>query len=57
VLAMPLLNGGGSFGIELGGGAGVEDFAADCERCRPSFEEDEDCLCLSELLVDRCPGV
>jgi hypothetical protein len=49
--AMPLLNGGGSRGTGAEGGAGVDepDLLVDCARCRPSLEDEEDCLCLSLL--------
>jgi hypothetical protein len=51
MLAMPLLK-GGSFGTGVGAGDGA-DLGADCDRLRESFEEDDDALRLSALLVDR----
>jgi hypothetical protein len=52
MLAIPLLS-GGSFGTGVGAGAG-EDFGADCDRLRESFDDDDDdALRLSELLVER----
>jgi hypothetical protein len=46
---MPLLS-GGNFGTDEGTGVG-DDFGADCDRLRESFEEDA--LRLSTLFVER----